>query len=142
MTWAADVKPTIGDEARFATKPALDLQMLSRAMNADLPATWATADETHSKTPRVSPHNVGHGDPTFLAITAGATEKAALQPARTDSFPSPSARPDVSWHIRSTSSEHSTTSIDSHDGAHATDIELESATISADSGSGPLRSRV
>ena len=34
----------------------------------------------------------------FLAITAAAAEKGALQPTGTVSFPSPSARSDVSWH--------------------------------------------
>jgi SRSO17 transposase len=36
-------------KARFATKPALGLQMLRRALDAGLPARWVTADEAYGK---------------------------------------------------------------------------------------------
>lgn len=52
-TWCDDLprrrEAGIGDEVRFATKPALGLRMLSRAIEAGLPAKWVTADEAYGK---------------------------------------------------------------------------------------------
>ncbi|WP_426514690.1 IS701 family transposase [Dactylosporangium sp. McL0621] len=52
-TWCDDLPRRrdagIGDEVRFATKPALGLGMLARTMDAGLPAKWVTADEAYGK---------------------------------------------------------------------------------------------
>ncbi len=39
----------IGEQVRFATKPAQGLVMLNRALDADVPAKWVTADEAYGK---------------------------------------------------------------------------------------------
>ncbi|MFD0586313.1 IS701 family transposase [Dactylosporangium darangshiense] len=52
-TWCDDQarrrEAGIGDEVRFATKPALGLRMLARALDAGLPANWVTGDEAYGK---------------------------------------------------------------------------------------------
>ena len=52
-TWCDDLdrrrEASIGDEVRFATKPALGLRMLARALDAGIPAKWVTADEAYGK---------------------------------------------------------------------------------------------
>ncbi|MET7751581.1 transposase [Micromonospora sp. NPDC005367] len=42
-------KPPYRRRCGFATKPALGLQMLRRALDAGLPARWVTADEAYGK---------------------------------------------------------------------------------------------
>jgi SRSO17 transposase len=39
----------IGEQVKFATKPAQGLAMLTRALDAGLPAKWVTADEAYGK---------------------------------------------------------------------------------------------
>ncbi|MEV0136289.1 IS701 family transposase [Dactylosporangium sp. NPDC050688] len=52
-TWCDDLarrrEAGIGDAVRFATKPALGLQMLARAVDGGLPAKWVTGDEAYGK---------------------------------------------------------------------------------------------
>lgn len=52
-TWCDDLarrrEAGIGGEVRFATKPALGLRMLARAIEAGMPAKWVTADEAYGK---------------------------------------------------------------------------------------------
>ncbi|GAB3853129.1 hypothetical protein GCM10027610_082570 [Dactylosporangium cerinum] len=52
-TWCDDLarrrEAGIDDAVRFATKPALGLQMLARAVDAGLPAKWVTGDEAYGK---------------------------------------------------------------------------------------------
>ncbi|SCL23179.1 SRSO17 transposase [Micromonospora rhizosphaerae] len=51
--WCADdarrTEAAVPAKVRFATKPALGLQMLRRALDAGLPARWVTADEAYGK---------------------------------------------------------------------------------------------
>jgi SRSO17 transposase len=39
----------IGEQVKFATKPAKGLAMLERALDAGLPAKWVAADEAYGK---------------------------------------------------------------------------------------------
>jgi SRSO17 transposase len=52
-TWCDDLdrrrEAAIGDDVRFATKPALGLKMLARTLDAGMPAKWVTADEAYGK---------------------------------------------------------------------------------------------
>ena len=52
-TWCDDLprrrEAGINHDVRFATKPALGLRMLARAIDAGLPAKWVTADEAYGK---------------------------------------------------------------------------------------------
>src|SRR5438067_2302253 len=50
-SWTADRErcreAAVPDEVEFATKPVLAQQMLARALDAGVPATWVTADEAY-----------------------------------------------------------------------------------------------
>jgi SRSO17 transposase len=46
---ARRAKAAVPTHVRFATKPALGLQMLRRAIDAGLPAQWVTADDAYGK---------------------------------------------------------------------------------------------
>jgi SRSO17 transposase len=46
---ARRAEAAIPEHVRFATKPALGLQMLRRALEAGLPARWVTADEAYGR---------------------------------------------------------------------------------------------
>jgi SRSO17 transposase len=52
-SWASDrgrcAQAGIPDDVGFATKAALAMQMLGRALDAGVPAPWATADEAYGK---------------------------------------------------------------------------------------------
>jgi SRSO17 transposase len=41
----------IPDQVGFATKPALATRMLSRALDAEVPAAWVTGDEVYGANP-------------------------------------------------------------------------------------------
>ena len=43
----------VPDEVEFATKPELAMQMLTRALDADVPAGWVTADEVYGQHSRL-----------------------------------------------------------------------------------------
>lgn len=45
----ATTQAGIAANVEFATKPALGLRMLERAITAGLPATWVTADEAYGQ---------------------------------------------------------------------------------------------
>ncbi|MFD7433905.1 IS701 family transposase [Streptomyces sp. NPDC059861] len=44
----------IPDDLRFATKPALATQMITQALDADVPAAWFTGDEVYGGDPHLS----------------------------------------------------------------------------------------
>ncbi|SFU07498.1 SRSO17 transposase [Geodermatophilus amargosae] len=57
----------IGDEVGFATKPELARRMLTRALNAGVPATWLTADEVYGQDKRLRVWCEQQGLPYVLA---------------------------------------------------------------------------
>ena len=48
------VPPRASDGTAFATKPQLALPMLTRALDARIPASWLTGDEVYGADPRIT----------------------------------------------------------------------------------------
>jgi SRSO17 transposase len=57
----------IGDDVGFATKPELARRMLTRALDAGVPAGWLTADEVYGQDKRLRVWCEQHGLPYVLA---------------------------------------------------------------------------
>src|SRR5947209_12520269 len=57
----------IGEEVSFATKPELARSMLTRALEAGVPAGWVTADEVYGQDKRLRVWCEQHGLPSVLA---------------------------------------------------------------------------
>ncbi|MGV1010367.1 MAG: IS701 family transposase [Dermatophilaceae bacterium] len=58
----------VPDEVEFATKPQLAMQMLTRALDADVPAGWVTADEVYGQHSRLRRMLEGREMPYVLAV--------------------------------------------------------------------------
>jgi SRSO17 transposase len=76
---AAGVPSQLG----FATKPALATQMLTRALDAEIPAAWVTGDEVYGADPRLRAELEARGVGYVLAVardhrvpSSGATHRA------------------------------------------------------------------
>jgi SRSO17 transposase len=80
----------VGAGVAFATKPALGLAMLGRALDAGIPARWVTADEAYGKDAKfrawLQHRRVGYGWP-WPATRRSPPREAA--PAPTPSPPAP-----------------------------------------------------
>jgi SRSO17 transposase len=63
----------IGDEVGFATKPELARRMLTRALDAGVPAGWLTADEIYGQDKRLRVWCEQHGLPYVLATRSNDT---------------------------------------------------------------------
>src|SRR5919205_2915672 len=63
----------IGDEVGFATKPELARRMLTRALDAGVPAGWLTADEIYGQDKRLRLWCEQHGLPYVLATRSNDT---------------------------------------------------------------------
>src|SRR3954466_10812954 len=63
----------IGDEVGFATKPELARAMLTRALDAGVPAGWLTADEIYGQDKRLRVWCEQHGLPYVLATRSNDT---------------------------------------------------------------------
>src|ERR687898_36459 len=63
----------IPDDAPFATKPELARRMLTRALDAGVPAGWLTADEIYGQDKRLRVWCEQHGLPYVLATRTVAT---------------------------------------------------------------------
>src|SRR3954453_6201672 len=63
----------IGDEVGFATKPDLARRMLTRALEAGVPAGWLTADEVYGRDKRLRVWCEQHGLPYVLATRSNDT---------------------------------------------------------------------
>ena len=70
--WTADrercAQAGIGDRVQFATKPELAMAMLTRAMDAGVPAQWVTGDEVYGQQPKLRALLVGRGMSYVLAV--------------------------------------------------------------------------
>ena len=62
-SWADDrarcAEAGVPDQVGFATKPALAMSMLGRALDAGVPARWVTADEAYGQDPGTGYGNTG-----------------------------------------------------------------------------------
>lgn len=58
----------IGDDVEFATKPDLGLRMLERAVAADVPFGWVTADELYGQAGRIRMWLEEHDIPHVVAV--------------------------------------------------------------------------
>src|SRR4051794_2590436 len=63
----------IGDEVGFATKPDLARRLLTRALNARVPADWLTADEVYGQDKRLRVWCEAHQLPYVLATRSNDT---------------------------------------------------------------------
>jgi SRSO17 transposase len=63
----------IGDDVGFATKPELARRMLTRALDAGVPAGWLTADEIYGQDKRLRVWCEQHGLPYVLATRSNDT---------------------------------------------------------------------
>lgn len=73
-SWTEDrsrcVKAGIPEDAQFATKPALAVQMLARALDAGVPAAWVAADEVYGADPLLRKAIRDHGLGYVMAIAS------------------------------------------------------------------------
>jgi SRSO17 transposase len=67
----------IGDDVGFATKPELARRMLTRALDAGVPAGWLTADEIYGQDKRLRVWCEQHGLPYVLATRSNDTVATA-----------------------------------------------------------------
>jgi len=84
---------------RFATKPALGLQMLRRAIEAGLPAQWVAADEAYGKDSKFRLWLQQHRMPYVLAIACNQKIPTENGSARADALAA--AAPIAAWKQRS-----------------------------------------
>lgn len=85
----------VPQEVGFATKPALAVQMLDRAMTASVPARWVTGDEVYGADPLLRKAIRGRGLGYVLAIAANRALPATAGTARADEFVA--ALPQRAW---------------------------------------------
>ncbi|MGC0319356.1 SRSO17 transposase [Kitasatospora acidiphila] len=87
----------IGEEVRFATKPAFARAMLERAVAAKVPFRWVTGDEVYGQDPVLRGWLVDNGLSFVLAIAAERRVGPRGQNARTLA----AILPDRVWEVRS-----------------------------------------
>ena len=75
----------VPDDVRFATKPALARQMIGRALDACVPATWVAGDEVYGSDPRLRAdlHKRGIGYVLAVACDHQVSTPAGKHPAKT-----------------------------------------------------------
>ena len=90
--WAGD--PARCDDAGiptskrgFATKPALANVLITRALDAKVPAAWVAGDEVYGADPRLRAAVRGHGLGYVLAVAANRRVPTAAGPIRVDRLP-------------------------------------------------------
>jgi len=102
--WIADrdrcAAAGIGADVEFATKPALALAMLTRALDAGVPAGWVAADEVYGQHAGLRLALEERGMPYVLAVPVSqytiATQHGRIAQARVDAVSA--AVPDADWH--------------------------------------------
>jgi SRSO17 transposase len=101
--WCADidrrVEAGIDPAVRFATKPALGLRMLQRAVEAGMPASWVAADEAYGQDTKfrlgLQQHRIGY----VLAVPRNQKVPTDGGAARADALAG--AAPRLAWKRRS-----------------------------------------
>ena len=85
-SWADDPgrcqEAGVPGEVRFATKPALALAMITRAVAAGVPARWAAGDEVYGNDPKLRKGIAGHGLGFVLAVAKDHQIRTAAGPRR------------------------------------------------------------
>lgn len=71
----------------FATKPTLAAAMVTRAVEAQVPAAWVTGDEVYGADPRLRATIRGHGLGYVLAVAANRRVPTPAGPIRVDRLP-------------------------------------------------------
>ena len=71
----------------FATKPTLAAALISRAVQAQVPAAWVVGDEVYGADPRLRATVRGHGLGYVLAVAANRRVPTAAGPIRVDAIP-------------------------------------------------------
>jgi SRSO17 transposase len=91
-SWAGD--PARCDDAGiptskrdFATKPALAKALITRALDAKVPAAWVAGDEVYGADPRLRAAIRDHGLGYVLAVSANRRMPTATGPIRVDRLP-------------------------------------------------------
>jgi SRSO17 transposase len=72
VSWTSDAdrlrEAGVPEDITFATKPALAQELISQALDAQVPARWATGDEVYGADPKLRKHLHGRGLGYVLAI--------------------------------------------------------------------------
>ena len=72
---------------RFATKPAMAVALIDRAVAAEVPASWVAGDEVYGADPKLRTAIRGHGLGYVLAIAANRRVPTHAGPIRVDALP-------------------------------------------------------
>ena len=72
---------------RFATKPAMAVALIDRAVAAAVPASWVAGDEVYGADPKLRTAIRGHGLGYVLAIAANRRVPTHAGPIRVDALP-------------------------------------------------------
>jgi SRSO17 transposase len=75
------------DKRGFATKPALAVTLIDRAVAAKVPAAWVAGDEVYGADPRLRTAIRGHGLGYVLAVAANRRVPTGAGPIRVDALP-------------------------------------------------------
>jgi SRSO17 transposase len=75
------------DKRGFATKPALAVELIDRAVAADVPAGWVAGDEVYGADPRLRTAIRGHRLGYVLAVAANRRVLTHAGPIRVDALP-------------------------------------------------------
>ncbi|MBA2560187.1 MAG: IS701 family transposase [Propionibacteriales bacterium] len=89
----------IPDDTTFATKPALAAAMVTRAVEAGVPAGWVAGDEVYGADPRLRATIRGHRLGYVLQVAANRRVPTAAGPIRVDQLPA--LLPSHAWQRRS-----------------------------------------
>jgi SRSO17 transposase len=89
----------VPDDTAFATKPALAAAMITRAVEAGVPAGWVAGDEVYGADPRLRATIRGHGLGYVLQVAANRRVPTDAGPIRVDQLPA--LLPSWVWQRRS-----------------------------------------
>jgi SRSO17 transposase len=76
----------VPDQVGFATKPTLATQMLTRTLDAGVPAAWVTGDEVYGADPALRAELEARGIGYVLAVACGHRVVAGGDPYRADAL--------------------------------------------------------
>ena len=86
-------------DTEFAKKPSLAAAMITRAVDAGVPAAWVAGDEVYGADPRLRATIRGHGLGYVLQVAANRRVSTAAGPIRVDQLPA--LLPSWAWQRRS-----------------------------------------
>nr|WP_244897798.1 IS701 family transposase [Mycobacterium alsense] len=89
----------VPDDVEFATKPTLAAQMITAALDADVPAGWATGDEVYGADPELRQRLQQRGIGYVLGIGSNRTVRTAAGTERVDALAT--SLPQRAWQRRS-----------------------------------------